>query len=527
MTARPTCSFVDELDSLCTKVEEKATKDFEDTVKNCNIDLNKNKELASEYYSLVKSNNKLEKQIRRLKVWRWVLIIFLIFPFFLMTNAMKKKQALLDSGESQENKAKRELDAQLAYFIPKISYDLMYKKVIEPLWPDVKIDIYQDEPSYKVWNSVIGNILPKDACFTTLLSGHIFNNPFMMYNFKKQEWTTATYTGSVPVTYTEHIDGKTVVRTEIVVASETLPAPYWARGTELAYYFDRAEKLCFTNNVSKGQFKKWNKKEQLPMENSKFDKLFACIRNDEKDYRVLFTPLAQENFVKLFGECKFIVEKNEEVTLVQLDKSGNPYLDVTPNEAFNYDLNVWKTNYANWTKRFVRDLGLLTLPIANIPVYTQFDVNESLIKNKGIASNLQVEDNLAHIFDVFDMWDNFDTDVIFQPVGTSSVTIGGVKFSKTDVRCNYFYPEHKTIVKTVMSIHKGLVPVPINIINYIPRHKVFSVYQSANLDCSTKESIIGGNMIMHRGQLMFIGSNKISEKQIEDIKNSFKNKKKD
>ncbi|MCQ3914313.1 MAG: hypothetical protein MJ201_00520 [Mycoplasmoidaceae bacterium] len=75
------------------------------------------------------------------------------------------------------------------------------------------------------------------------------------------------------------------------------------------------------------------------MENKEFEKLFPAKRSDEKDYRVVFTPLAQENFVKLFREQQYSVIKDEEVTTIQaIDKGA--FLDTTDNEAVNYDVQT-------------------------------------------------------------------------------------------------------------------------------------------------------------------------------------------
>ncbi|MBQ0045470.1 MAG: hypothetical protein KBS35_01085, partial [Mycoplasma sp.] len=184
MASYPKCSSLNELDSICNQIDEKIAKGFDALIESSNINLNENKRLANEYYSLVKSNDKLEKQIRRLKIWRWVLIIFLIFPFILMTRAAKKKQALLDSGSKQENKTKIELDEQVKELQTKISYDFCFNQMIEPVWSDIDFTVYQDVASYKGWIPLLSKIIPEDSCLTCLVSGTLFNNPFMVYNYK-------------------------------------------------------------------------------------------------------------------------------------------------------------------------------------------------------------------------------------------------------------------------------------------------------------------------------------------------------
>ena len=520
MTSNPKCSSLHELDTLCKEIREKSEKEFDALIKKCNIDLGSNKQWANEYYSLVKSNTKLQKKIRAMKVGRWFLLIFLIFPFFLMTNAAKKKQKLLDEGLVKEKEAKEKLDKQLNEFVSLVSYDFMFKKIIEPIWKDVTLDIYQDANSYASWLPLVPKMITNDTCYLELISGKLFSNPFMIYNFKEQSWYMHVYTGSIPVTYTTRdSEGHMVTRTEVVVATETLPAPQWVVGTELAYHFDRPAKLCFANNATKRQLKKLNKKNiQSAMENKEFDKLFPATRTDEKDYRVVFTPLAQENYVKLFKEQNYQVLKNEDVTLIQLPQGGT-LLDTTDNEAVNYDVQTWKDKYCKWVSNFVHTLGLLSLPIAAIPLYTQFETQiKSNNSGKQVASDAQVQENMTHMFNLLNMWSQFDTDVIFHPTHTQTVTVDKTQFSLTTVRCNYFYPEHRVIMKPGFSAHRGTVMVPIHVIYYRDRHKDLVMCQSINLNNNNYEGRFG-NFIVHRGQIItLLNKPNLDPKNIDTIK---------
>lgn len=528
MTMHPKCSSLNELDSLCKEISEKANQEFDSLIKECNINLGTNKQWSNEYYSLVKANNKLKKKIKRQRVWRWILIIFLIFPFFLLTSAAKKNQQALDSGLIKEKDAKEKLDQQLAIFVSKLSYDLMFKKVIEPLWKDVKLDIYQDVESFKSWLPLMDKILGKDSCFTELLSGTIFDNPFMIYNFKAQTWYMHTYTGSIPVTYsTTDGQGHHVTRTEIVVATETLPAPQWSKGTELAYHFDKPSKLCFANNSSKHEMKKLVKKnKQAEMDNREFDKIFPATRSDEKDFRVVFTPLAQENYINLFKQQQYHVTKDGDVTIVSLPNQAT-ILDTTDNEACNYDVVTWKQQYTKWVYNFVHSIGLLSLPIANIPLYTQFKTRISPASGKQVPSKLQAEENITHLFNLSKLWSQFDTDVIFQPLQSTKVTINKIDFNAVTVQCNYFWPDHKVIMKPGFSVHRGTVMVPIHVIYYRPRSKKYVVYQSINLNNSKQQMYFNDKLILHRGQLMFLSeSSSLNANEMNAVKNALEKIKK-
>lgn len=529
MTSNPKCSSLHELDSLCKEASQAAEKEFDLLIKKCNINLTSNKEWANSYYALVESNSKLRRQIKNLKIWRWVLIIFLVFPFILMTNSAKKKQAILDEYVKKEEEAKENLDKQLNEFVQLLSYDLMFKRIIEPLWKDINLDIYQDQASFNSWLPIIPKMIPKDTCFLEMVSGKMFDNPFMIYNYKMQTWYMHIYTGTRAITYTTRdSQGHSISQVEMVVATETIPAPQWTLGTELAYHFDKPQKLCFSNDLSKRALKRLTKKNiQTPMENKEFDNLFACSRTDEKDYRVVFTPLAQENYVKLFKEQKYSVIKNEDVTLIQIPSSGL-MLDTTDNEAVNYDVETWKNKYSKWIYNFVHTIGLLSLPIASIPLYLQFktDINETN-KGKNIASNAQVQENITHMFNMLNLWSSFDTDVIFQPLDTKIIKIGNTNFSVTKVKCNYFWPEHKVITKPTPSIHRGIVMVPVPVIYYRERHKEYFMCQSIDLNNNNIETRLN-DVLVHRGQIMFLlKTSNLPENIIKDVKMLLRMKKKD
>lgn len=528
MASIPKCSSLNELDSLCKEISEKTNQTFDALIKECNIDLGTNKQWSSEYYSLVKSNNKLRKKIKRQRVFRWILIIFLIFPFFLLTSAAKKNQKTLDADLIKEKDAKDKLDDQLSVFTKKLSYDLMFKKIIEPLWKDVKLDVYQDVASFKSWLPLMDKILQQDSCFTELLSGNIFENPFMIYNYKIQTWYMHVYTGSIAVSYTTRdSQGRSVTHTEIVTASETLPAPQWSVGTELAYLFDKPSKLCFSNNASKRTLKKLVKKnKQAEMDNREFDKIFPSTRSDEKDFRVVFTPLAQENYINLFKKQRYNVSKDEDVTLVSLD--NRPLiLDTTDNEANNYDVTTWKEQYVKWVNNFVHSIGILSLPIANIPLYTQFKTKVIDGGKQPTPSKLQIQDNIHHLFNLSNLWSQFDTDVIFQPLQSTKTTINKVDFNATVVQCNYFWPDHRTIMKPGFSAHRGTVMVPVHVIYYRPRFRRFVVYQSINLNRPDRQMYFNEKMVLHRGQLMFLSEKgTLSATEVNAVKNAIEKIKK-
>jgi hypothetical protein len=91
------------------------------------------------------------------------------------------------------------------------------------------------------------------------------------------------------------------------------PAPIYKNDNYFFFLNDSAKTLTYSNVKKVFNFKK----KQLPMENNEFDKYFPCLRNDEIQFRLLYSVLAQENIVKLFKKNPyFAVTKEGNVTKI-------------------------------------------------------------------------------------------------------------------------------------------------------------------------------------------------------------------
>jgi hypothetical protein len=162
------------------------------------------------------------------------LIIFFIFPFFLLTKKVKIKQASLDTSIKHENDLKTQLINQLSSAKSALSTYFTYKKIIEKNWSDVKLNLYIPLEQYKIFNNNIDQLLPKVneqmlpscSCTYQLVNGTLFNHPFCLYKYKHQTMYMKNYTGATTVSYDyTGSDGKSHIGTTIVTASIQKPAP--------------------------------------------------------------------------------------------------------------------------------------------------------------------------------------------------------------------------------------------------------------------------------------------------------------
>ncbi|MBQ8433544.1 MAG: hypothetical protein IJX23_01915 [Clostridia bacterium] len=161
-----------------------------------------------------------------------------------------------------------------------------------------------------------------------IFSGEILGNPFVEERRLIQSMGTQTYTGSIVIHWTSiQRDSKghtrTVHHSQTLHASVTKPKPYYHQKTTLIYGNDAAPDLSFSHEPTHAE--KWSKSELerkvrkgarkiekmaeksllnggtfTEFGNEEFDVIFnATERDHEVQFRLLFTPLAQENLLDL------------------------------------------------------------------------------------------------------------------------------------------------------------------------------------------------------------------------------------
>lgn len=160
-------------------------------------------------------------------------------------------------------------------------------------------------------------------------SGLINGNPFIICRTRRMEMGTKTYQGSKTIYWTERERGsdgrsRTVQHSEVLTATVTVPHPYYNERTRLIYGNTAAPELKFhriQNDLAgkertlsyKWQRRKLRKKARklensnfAMMTNEDFEVAFdTSNRNDNQQYALLFTPLAQESMMKLLKDEEF------------------------------------------------------------------------------------------------------------------------------------------------------------------------------------------------------------------------------
>ena len=195
---------------------------------------------------------------------------------------------------------------------------------------------------------------------------------------------TRIYTGSRVVTWTETVTDsqghrRTVTQSQTLTASLSKPYPEYNDYTELIYGNEAAPDLSFSRGpsgasnmnekqieraVKKGE-KKLRKKAQADMTdddpttnftqmaNSEFDVLFGAIdRDNEVQFRLLFTPLAQQNMTALvkakepFGD-DFSFIKRGMLNYISSTHSQSFPFDAHPSQFVGYDIDESKRLFSD------------------------------------------------------------------------------------------------------------------------------------------------------------------------------------
>lgn len=338
-------------------------------------------------------------------------------------------------------------------------------------------------------------------------SGSILGNPFVFEKNYCQSMRDHVYEGTRVVTYTVRVsDGKggwrTETRTQTLVAHYTAPEPYYYLDTWLIYGNEAAPKLSFSryptdiNNMNEKQIEKYVKKFDVKLDkmvkkdlmkddgsftrlhNEEFEALFnAMDRDNEVEFRLLFTPLGQKNMVSLlkgkdvgFGD-DFIFKKRKTLNYIKSGHmQGSDSLDKNPDSFIHFDYKVARELFLNYADKYLKDVYFDLAPLISIPIYQQHK-DLDYIYGRGFnrsTTNSEVESAAnSHNINLFKHPDTRSTGVILKSTfsaheGESDVcNIRAYSFSGTD-RIAYI---------PVMAGNGKMYDVPVPWIEYNPIYK--------------------------------------------------------
>lgn len=304
--------------------------------------------------------------------------------------------------EQQAWKQMQPLNAKYDWNMPDA---LIYQTV-----PQIRLDKYFDENKLNYFAQRCSlDAFGENSSAVCVRSGNSDGKPFMLTRFLRQDIEAHTYTGSLYVTWTEteydSHGAHTVHRSETLFATVVKPMPVYNYVTYLFYGCDAASDLHFSRKptvprnaddkkiasfVKKGEKELEKKARQAvgnggsynKLANSEFEVLFgADNRDNEVQFRMMYTPLAQQNTVELlrtnepYGD-DFYFQKIGFVNVVQSAHAANTDIEANPQRFVNFDLQEARKNFVEFNCDYFKSLYFDFAPLFCVPLYTQHSQDE-------------------------------------------------------------------------------------------------------------------------------------------------------
>ena len=292
----------------------------------------------------------------------------------------------------------------------------MVHSIIKEVTPIIEIDEYftTKRLSYLVDKFGLTEDLGKYRSVLGVVSGEIEGNPFAIVKTLNRYIINKRYDGSLTIHWTttyRDSDGKihTQHHTQTLHASVTKPAPSFSNRSELIYGNEAAPHLSFSrvpsyahklsdkeqkNYVNK-RSKELKKKAEdaikkgktfTAMGNEEFDAFFAADdRDNEVEFRLLFTPLAQKNELELikkqdpYGD-DFKFRKNKMINILESAHSLGFDYNINPEYFINYDIDNARNKFINYMNTYFESFYFDLAPLLSIPLYQMNKPHEYIYK---------------------------------------------------------------------------------------------------------------------------------------------------
>ena len=428
-------------------------------------------------------------------------ILFLVLILAYSNKKIKEHQKASDEANKKRDESYQAVVSQISPLLSLFD-EAMPSEIIRKSVPLIQIDDYFDIKKFDYMHEKYGFLDNDSETSSTLfvMSGSIVGNPFLMLRNLNMNMIDKVYTGTLPITWTERVyDGngryRTVVRSQVLTASIRRPAPDYSTYTHLVYANDAAPDLSFSrrpcgvdvkNEKSIDKFvedkaddiRKYAEKalkegkKFTPMTNEKFEALFGGLdRDHEVQYRLLFTPLAQQNLIELitnpvpFGD-DFTFLKRKELNYISSSHSQSFDISGEPRNYIHYNVNKTKENFIAYIDNYFKCVYFDLAPLLSIPLYQQNKPFEYIYK-KNYMRNYTSYDEEAIV-------NHFDYHRFLHPASITRAILKVLypnKKGKTDqvtVRAHSFEGIPRVEYVTVMGGDGHPHAVPVHWTEYLP-----------------------------------------------------------
>ena len=334
-----------------------------------------------------------------------------------------------------------------AWNLNQLLTDKTFKEILNETTDEIKLDnchtakrfyFLEDFTKYVLYSA------EENSAYTSVISGSIADNPFGIIQSKIKYMYDEIYTGSITISWqvqTRDAQGniRTVTKTQVLTASIKRPAPAYTTDCYVEYYNPACNNLRFKREplnikiknekalakLGKAKEKELNKKAELALEQGKnfmpladteFEAVFNALnRNNEREFRMMFTPLAIQNIKSLFinspyGDDFYFLKIKDQNIISPLHSCNIDY-NFSPSYFYSYDVCETRKKFLERNLKLLQSIYFALAPIASIPIYLQTKVNQYDVEVKSNVSPYEQE-VIANSFDLYVISELSDTDVV-------------------------------------------------------------------------------------------------------------------
>ncbi len=407
---------------LKSKHHDNAVNFFEELTKKSHVDIGANNLTCKEYYkekAVLDNLNKKARKLHALKVF-FIILCFVLVGIFLLFLYYKPKKKELDKLVNKQqiivenllNEATKQMAPLNRLFESSIPCKIMQKTT-----PLIQMDRIFDVKKYELMHEKYGlwDNSDQDSSTLDIQSGSILGNPFVIFKDLKKTMIQQRYEGSTVITYSVGSGQNRHVVTQTLHAHVDKPKPIYSKETYLVFASEAADRLSFSrtpskiNSMDEKEISKYVRKHEddlqkmaekatkqgkdfAPLGNSEFELFFGGLdRDNEVQYRLLFTPLAQKSMLQLlkskagFGD-DFSFRKCKCLNVIQSAHSQGTALFVDANAFKGFDYEAMKNFFVDYNDAYFKALFFDFAPLLSIPLYQQFKSHEYIYKNN-VGSN--------------------------------------------------------------------------------------------------------------------------------------------
>ena len=328
--------------------------------------------------------------------------VFLSFK--LTSKKIKSLEKRINNEELLAFGIRKKAEAQMAPLNALFSDNDTYS-LIEKTLPQLSFDkqfLFENLEDMKN-NYGFNGIIGEKSSVIDVVSGKLYKNPFLFERSVNEGIGSHTYTGTLLISWVEYErdgKGRSVPRrrTQVLMATVVKPKPIYDVTTLLSYGSQAAPDLTFAREnkhfedlsekqverkVKKGKKALQKKSEKAinegksftEMSNTKFDVLFdATNRDNEQQFRLMFTPLAQREMIDLirseegYGD-DFDFFKRKKINVIRSEHSQNWDMSTAAAKYYSFDLEESRRIFTGFNNEYFKSVYFDFAPLIAIPAY--------------------------------------------------------------------------------------------------------------------------------------------------------------